>query len=430
MHHRALAVLTSLSLAGLCSAQEHHADNAPNEPPLDWRNLEAPVLTDHVQLTDRDMFVKAGESYFSPDGRWIVFQATPTPEKGKDADPFYAMYVARLAHGPDGSITGLEHITRLSAPGSANTCGWFHPTQPWRVLFGSTRVPPSDKHKSGFQVGTNRYVWMFPEEMDVVESLVPAIRADFTGAADATGNPSTPGVIIERPNYDAECSYDPTGRFVLYSHIEDELANGRPDANIYIFDTLTRKTRPIVVAPGYDGGPFFSPDGKRICYRSDRKGNDLLQVFVSDLRFEPDEHGVPVPVGISREFQVTSNDHVNWGPFWHPSGRFLVYASSEVSHRNYEIFAVALDAVAMEQAAAGHPEGTIPVELSRARVTHADGADVLPVFNPQGNLMMWTCQRGPTTQGEQKPSSQVWVAKFNPEAMFETPAPAPNPQHP
>ena len=34
-------------------------------------------------------------------------------------------------------------------------------------------------------------------------------------------------------------------------------------------------------AKGYDGGPFFSPDGKKILYRSDRKENDLLQVFIN-----------------------------------------------------------------------------------------------------------------------------------------------------
>ncbi|MCH7570702.1 MAG: PD40 domain-containing protein [Deltaproteobacteria bacterium] len=49
-------------------------------------------------------------------------------------------------------------------------------------------------------------------------------------------------------------------------------------------------------ADGYDGGPFFSPDQKRICYRSDRKGDHLLQLFVSDLAFN--ENGTIVGVGL------------------------------------------------------------------------------------------------------------------------------------
>ena len=30
----------------------------------------------------------------------------------------------------------------------------------------------------------------------------------------------------------------------------------------------------------YNGGPFFSPDGKRIVFRSDRKKKDYLQIYV------------------------------------------------------------------------------------------------------------------------------------------------------
>ena len=66
----------------------------------------------------------------------------------------------------------------------------------------------------------------------------------------------------------------------------------------------------LVMAPGYDGGPFFSPDGKRICYRSDRKKDDHLQIFVSELSF--DESGAIT--GIDREIQVTDNEFVNWAP--------------------------------------------------------------------------------------------------------------------
>ena len=43
--------------------------------PTDFRATESPVLTHHVQLTFPDRFVKAGENYFSPDDRKIVFQA-------------------------------------------------------------------------------------------------------------------------------------------------------------------------------------------------------------------------------------------------------------------------------------------------------------------------------------------------------------------
>src|SRR5439155_1297637 len=98
--------------------------------------------------------------------------------------------------------------------------------------------------------------------------------------------------VFSRPNYDAECSYSKDGRFILYAHVRDEQTRGRPDADIWVYDTRTGQQHEIVHADGYDGGPFFSPDNKRICYRSDRRGDDLLQLFVADLVFDKD--GVPI----------------------------------------------------------------------------------------------------------------------------------------
>jgi TolB protein len=310
--------------------------------PLDWKTLEAPMLSGHVQITSRDMFVKAGEAYFSPDSSWIIFQAIPVPPAGQRPDDFYSMYVARIVRDDAGEITGLDEPILISPPGSANTCGWFHPQAPWRVLFGSTLVPPVTDQGSGFQVGTRRYVWLFPQETDIVTRTVVQILEDampdsamYALAADA----KEPVPLVSGPDYHAEASWSPCGRFVLYAAVRPERTDGRADADLWIYDTETRERHPIVVAPGYDGGPFFSPDGRRICYRSDRKLNDRLQIFVADLKFE---NGVPV--GIEREYQLTDNAYVNWAPFWHPSGDFLVYASSEAGHWNYEIYAVQADA--------------------------------------------------------------------------------------
>ena len=39
------------------------------------------------------------------------------------------------------------------------------------------------------------------------------------------------------------------------------------------------------------------------------------------------------------------------------------------------------------------------------------GFDGLPVFSDCGTSMIWTSQRGPKVEGEERPSSQVWVAR-------------------
>lgn len=407
-------ISTLLVISAIAMQPAAASPAAPASTPTDWRSAEAPLLSGHVQLTRREQFIKAGEAYFNAVGTRVIFQAIQVPPADAAPDQFYSMFVADLARDAAGVPTGLANITRVSPLGSANTCGWFHPTDSSRVLFGSTLVPPSAKEKPGFQVGTSRYVWQFPEEMEVVTaSLTPGHASDATA-------------LFHRPGYDAECSFSNDGRFVLYANVDPTKAkpDGHQDADIFIFDTQTKTQRAIVVAPGYDGGPFFSPDGNWICYRSDRAGNDLLQVYVAKLKFETDASGTRVPVGIEREYQLTHNEHVNWGPYWHPSGGFLVYATSQVSHRNYEVFAIQSDLKALDAldkvSSIAAPATIIVPDVPTRRVTHADGADVLPVFTPDGAWMMWTSQRGPLVAGEEKPSSQLWLARWNQSsAMFD-----------
>ena len=408
------------------------AAKAPAAPvATDWRQEEARLLDLWSQLTFRRDFVKAGEAYFSPDGRKVIFQAVPVPEAGKEPDQHYSMYVANLTRDAEGGPVGITDPVRVSPTGSANTCGWFHPKNPNMVLFGCTVEPPVAPNKPGFQVGTNKYVWSFPENMKVVTLDLASLKP---------GQEPKPTVLFERPGYCAEGSWDPTGRFVLYANVDPVKQTGeKPDADIYIFDTVTKTHTPIVVAPGYDGGPFFSPDGQRICYRSDRAGNDLLQLYASDLRYQSGADGVLAPTGIEREYQLTSNEHVNWGPFWNPSGEFLVYATSEMGHRNYEVFAIRVDDEVLTAAASAAsdrvgsvttgargfevgkltqaPSVAIP-NLAKARVTNATGADVLPAFSPDGKWMMWTAQRGELAPGETRPSSQLWIARWRGADLF------------
>ena len=61
-----------------------------------------------------------------------------------------------------------------------------------------------------------------------------------------------------------------------------EIYVGRLSGDQRSFDKVVQ----ITEAPGYDGGPFFSPDGKRLVYRSDRQDNHLLQIFVRELEFD------------------------------------------------------------------------------------------------------------------------------------------------
>lgn len=405
---------------------------AEPQPEVNWREAEASLLSHWSQLTFRRDFVKAGEAYFSPDGRRIIFQAVPVPPAGQEPDQHYSMYVADLTRDAEGGPVGLANIRRVSPKGSANTCGWFHPKDENLILFGCTIDPPLAPNKPGFQVGTNKYVWSFPDNMKIVTLDLRTLKE---------GQEPKPTPMFEKPGYCAEGSWDASGRWVLYANVDPAKQTGeKPDADIWIYDTKTQQQHPIVVAKGYDGGPFWAPDGEHICYRSDRAGTDLLQIYVAQLRFEDGVDGTGSFVGLLNEYQLTKNEHVNWGPFWHPSGDFIVYATSEVSHRNYEVFALQVDdldedtehstqsytvetgPVGKGGSLATRPGFVVDDRLSR-RITFAPGADVLPVFRPDGKWMMWTAQRGEMIAGETKPSSQLWMARWNADP-FDGPNPS------
>ncbi|MEO1534422.1 MAG: hypothetical protein AAFS11_02530 [Planctomycetota bacterium] len=365
---------------------------------------ESRFLTNPVQLTFAEDFVKAGESYFSHDGELVVFQGVPVPAEGEESSPHYGMYLTAYPSAESRDWFKENFKTDIpvwhelvSPPGSANTCGWFHPSDRY-LIFGSTLVPPSEENVPGYQRGTGRYSWAFPSEMEIVSVELQRSHLSNMNRVITRTAATSPRLGFTKPGYTAECSYSPDGRHVLYANVDEEKSNalGRADADLWIYDTETQEHTLIIEAEGYDGGPFFSPDGTWICYRSDRRGDNLLQLFVAELQF--DDTGAIT--GIKREVQLTDNEHVNWAPFFHPSGDFLVYASSEVSHRNYEVFAIAFDDE--------NPEPTTPV-----RITFADGFDGLPVFNPNGTKMMWTAQRGDDRQWGGRASSQLWIADFD-----------------
>ncbi len=382
-------------LAPAALAQPGHPAGAP-EAPIDWRAEEKGILSNYVQLTPREEYLKAGEAYFNHAATWVIFQAIPVPANGEEPATDYSMFVAPLLRDADGHVTGLGETVMLSGPGAATTCGWWHPSEPGLVMYGSTIVAPQEMNQPGYQRGTGRYRWAFPVEMEIVTQTVQQTE-DGMVATD-------PKVMFSREGYDAEGSWSPDGRHVLYANVDMDKSEslGRPDADLWVYDTRTGTHTILVEAEGYDGGPFFSPDGNWITYRSDRRGDNMLQLFIAEL--DRDDSGRIT--GIKREVALTDNQHVNWAPYWHPSGRFLIYATSEVSHGNYEVFAIpALDA-------SGEPvENPVPL-----RVTSANGFDGLSVFSPDGQLMMWTSQRGPLGEGDARPTSQVWIATFNPEA--------------
>jgi Tol biopolymer transport system component len=353
----------------LLAAATAFCADAPDDQPSPRRET---CLSSVIQLTSG--FDKAGEAYFAPDMNWIIFQATP---KGQQQ---YQMFVAKVKRDSAGEISRIEAPVQISPEPSRNTCGCFSPDGN-SLIFASTagREKP-DEPASGYQREGGNYRWAFPEGMEIyiAEGWRKIVEAAGPGGkVDLAQTPLTHNDV-----YDAEGAFSPDGRYICYTSKQNE------NLDVYVMSLqaahVVGKSIRITTAPGYDGGPFFSPDGKRLVYRSDRKNNNLLQIFVADLAFDADGK----ITGAKAEHQLTDDANVNWGPYWHPDNRHIIYATSKHGHTNYELYLMRDDG------------------SHQTRITYSPGADVLPVFSPDGKYLMWTSKRS------KDQTSQVFLAKF------------------
>jgi hypothetical protein len=375
--------VTFLALPLLVAACATAPEPASSEAAIDWRTQER-GLSQATQLTFPDRFAKAGEAYFDPSARRVVFQAIERKADGEPESPHYAMYVADLARADAGARAldrafTLVNVRRVSPLGSANTCGWFDPRDPNTLYFASTVSAPADGPTPGYQRDGRTSRWAFPPEMRIV-------KVDLRKADGSTA--SLQPVVGDGKGYVAEGALSADGRTLLFTR----LIEGEGD--LFTMDLPTGQVTQIVQAPGYDGGAFFSPDGMRIVWRGDRNRDNLLQLYVA--RVKRDASGRVI--GVEGERPLTQDEHVNWAPYWTPDGRMVVYATSREGHRNYEVFAVEI------------PSDTDTSLPQPRRVTMASGADLLPAISSDGQLLMWTAQRG------EDRTSQLWIARIAPES--------------
>lgn len=352
-------------------------------PEYNWRppDHENQVLADVVQLTRSSDFDRAGEAYFSHDMKWVIFQAAPKGEQQ------YQMYLAPMRY--DGhDITGLGRAIRISPTHSRNTCGFFSPDGNSLIFASTAGKEDRDLPSAGYQRSGHDYRWSFPAGMEI-------FRADGWQGAISVAEPGTIVDLAKHPltnnrAYDAECAYSPDGKWIIFCSNraggESNAATSQPagDLDLYAMHPDGTGVVQLTHTPGYDGGPFFSPDGKRIVFRTDRAKKDYLQVYVADLTFDRSGN----ITGIANQRQLTHDERVNWGPYWHPDAWHIIYAGRLEGVSSYELW--------LTRAEGSH----------KTRVTFSPGADVLPVFSPDGRYLMWASKRA----GDG--TTQIFLAKF------------------
>ena len=310
---------------------------------------------------------RSGEGYFSADGKFMVFQSE------READnPFYQIYLLNLESGD---------VNRVSPGTGKTTCAFLRPGSD-DVLFASTHVDPEAKAKQKTELDfratgkSRRYAWDYDDRMEL-----------FVSKRDG----SNIRRLTDAPGYDAEGSYSPDGKLIVFCSMRHAfpLTKLSPEdrkrmetdpayfGDIYLMNADGSNVRRLTSTPGYDGGPFFSPDGQRIIWRRFTEKGDTADVYTMKL------DGSDVR-------RLTDFGAMSWAPYFHPSGQYVIYTANKLGFANFELFLV--DALGTKE----------PV-----RVTHTDGFDGLPVFSPDGKKLAWTSGRTP------EKNSQIFMADWN-----------------
>ena len=362
MTYRPIALLAALLVSSLLFAQD--ADK------------EKQFITNARQLIYEGK--RSGEGYFSEDGKFLIFQSERI-----DSNPFYQIYILNLETGD---------INMASTGVGKTTCSFFIPKTD-RVIFSSSHLDPEAKAKQKAELEfrasgkKKRYSWDYEAEMDI-----------FSAKRD--GSDIKP--LTKTKGYDAEGGVSPDGKKIVfcsnrsaYDHKlnAEEQKRLETDAawfgEIYIMNADGSGQKRLTNQAGYDGGPFFSPDGQRIIWR--RFADDGVTANIYTMKAD----GSDVK-------QITDFHSMSWAPYFHPSGQYIIFASNKLGFDNFELYAV--DAEGKKE----------PV-----RITYTAGFDGLPVFSPDGKHLAWTSTR------TKDAVSQLFYADWNSQAIVDALAAAP-----
>jgi Tol biopolymer transport system component len=310
------------------------------------------------------------EAYFSRDGRRLTFQSE---RDGHACDQQYVMDI-------DGS-----HVQRISTGGGRTTCGWWMKGDR-RILFSSTHGSSADcPQKPDYSRG---YVWpVYPTYR------IYTVKPDGTDLRPLYPRSLKPG---EEPGYNAESVVSPDGSKIVFT------SDRGGDLDIWTMNSDGTHPRQLTHTVGYDGGPWWSPDGTKICFRA---YHPETPEEIADYKSLLKQHLIR-PTTLDLYVMDADGSHVrritderreniaSFAPSWTPDGKALVYASNRADpqRRKFEVYRINLDGSGLE------------------RMTYGDQFDGFPTFSPDGKRFVWASNRN----GKAPHETNLFIAEWNP----------------
>jgi len=292
------------------------------------------------------------EAYWSFDNTMLTFQAT-SEKFGTECDQIF--YVNPFTADLSSSTPGM-----VSTGKGRTTCSYFMPGDT-TIVYASTHLgneacPPVPARRED-----GKYVWPIYPDFDIF-------------VTDLKGN--IVKQLTNEPGYDAEATVSPNGDKIVFT----SLRSG--DLELYTMNIDGTDVRQVTNELGYDGGAFFSPDGTQLVFRSSRpKTEEDIKVYKDLLK-----EGLVMPTQMelficnvdgSEMRQLTNLTKANWCPFFHPSGKKVIFASNHETERGFpfNLYMINIDGTGLE------------------RVTHDDTFDAFPMFSPDGKYLVFSSNR-------------------------------------
>ena len=291
------------------------------------------------------------EAYFSFDDTKLVFQSN-YEKWGLDCDQIFYTEIK--------NSNMKNEIPKIISTGlGRTTCAYFMPGDT-TIIYASTHLEnaqcPHVPEKTD-----GKYVWPIYDSYDIFVS-------------DLEGN-----IVKQLTNeigYDAEATVSPLGDKIVFTSMRTG------DLELFTMDIDGKNIKQVTFQLGYDGGAFFSPDGKKLIFRSSRPKtkNEIKEYkkLLNEGLVKPTEMELyTCNVDGSELKQITNLGKANWAPFFHPSGKKVIFSSNHKSKRGFpfNLYMINIDGTELKQ------------------ITFDESFDAFPMFSYSGKKLVFSSNR-------------------------------------